>query len=106
MEIPICVDSHLAIGRWWAQTETETILFLTYRRTSYFHLLINTFLIYFTCCSDLLIVNVEGTKKNPRRAIKAWYLNLSRYYYNSEVTIFFFYDRSYTHLVFFTNKKS
>ena len=47
------------------ETETETILFLSYRCTSYFYLLINTFLIYFTCFSDFLIENVEGTKKKP-----------------------------------------
>ena len=40
------------------KTATET-----YRCTSYFYLLINTFLLYFTCFSDFVIENVEGTKK-------------------------------------------
>ena len=45
--------------------KTEMILFSTYRCTSYFYLLINTFLMYFTCFGDFLIENVEGIKKKP-----------------------------------------
>ena len=40
-----------------------------------------TFLILFTPFRDFLYVNVEGTRKKPWRAIKAWYLNFPRYNY-------------------------
>ena len=53
------------------ETETETILFPTYKCTNYFYLLIYTFLIYLTCFSDFLIENVEGTKKKPQEGYRS-----------------------------------
>ena len=53
------------------ETETGTILFSSYRCTSYFYLLINTFLIYFTCLGNFLIVNVEDTKKKPQEGYQS-----------------------------------